>query len=233
MPQLKTFSVGCWYCLHHCCRCSLVIFTICNQLMFPTSSDFTVSHGEISCRLHLVLGQRRAPCIHHSHSSLSGSSCHFGSVLCEWCLPSGATHAGEYILPGHWKENLTSDMLILAVISSSICGNKDRDWDDTLKCNEHYIWPLDTVMILKAMLKHFLPWHSCCWDSGERSWVQVCVGRPFHKQCPERTSPPVSGPPRSLTAGWVTNHNIYFDHITDWQWNCYCTKSDGNIMTNV
>lgn len=49
------------------------------------------------------------------------------AVAAEWCLPSGATHAGEYILPGHWKENLTSAMLILAVISSSICGCKEKD----------------------------------------------------------------------------------------------------------
>lgn len=26
----------------------------------------------------------------------------------------------------------------------------------------------------------FLPLRSCCWDSGEGSWVQVCVRRPFH-----------------------------------------------------
>lgn len=58
------------------------------------------------------------------HPSLSGSSCHSGSVLRDGCLPSGATHAGEYILPGHWKENLTSAMLILAVMSSSICEHK-------------------------------------------------------------------------------------------------------------
>lgn len=60
------------------------------------------------------------------HPSLSGSSCHSGSVLRDRCLPSGATHAGEYILPGHWKENLTSAMLILAVMSSSICEHKQR-----------------------------------------------------------------------------------------------------------
>lgn len=36
-------------------------------------------------------------------------------------IPSGAIHAGEYIRPGHWKENLASAMLILAVMSSSIC----------------------------------------------------------------------------------------------------------------
>lgn len=35
-------------------------------------------------------------------------------------IPSGAIHAGEYIRPGHWKENLASAMLILAVRSSSI-----------------------------------------------------------------------------------------------------------------
>lgn len=62
--------------------------------------------------------------IHHSQQSSTDSSCQLGCELCEWCLPSGATHAGEYILPGHWKENLTSAMLILAVISSSICGNR-------------------------------------------------------------------------------------------------------------
>lgn len=37
-----------------------------------------------------------------------------------WHSPSGATQAGAYILPGHWKENFTSAMLILAVMSSSI-----------------------------------------------------------------------------------------------------------------
>lgn len=94
--------------------------------MFPSCLDFTVSLGEISCRLHLAQRQSRVPCIYFSHSSLCGFSCHFGSVLCEWCLPSGATHAGEYILPGHWKENLTSAMLILAVMSSSICGNEEH-----------------------------------------------------------------------------------------------------------
>lgn len=26
----------------------------------------------------------------------------------------------------------------------------------------------------------FLPLHSCCWGNGEGSWVQVCVGTPFH-----------------------------------------------------
>lgn len=36
-------------------------------------------------------------------------------------IPSGAIHAGEYIRPGHWKENFASAMLILAVMSSSIC----------------------------------------------------------------------------------------------------------------
>lgn len=36
--------------------------------------------------------------------------------------PSGATQAGAYIRPGHWKENLTSAMLIRAVMSSSIWG---------------------------------------------------------------------------------------------------------------
>lgn len=35
-------------------------------------------------------------------------------------VPSGAIHAGEYMRPGHWKENLASAMLILAVMSSSI-----------------------------------------------------------------------------------------------------------------
>lgn len=36
-------------------------------------------------------------------------------------IPSGAIQAGEYMRPGHWKENLASAMLILAVMSSSIC----------------------------------------------------------------------------------------------------------------
>lgn len=34
--------------------------------------------------------------------------------------PSGATQAGAYMRPGHWKENLTSAMLMRAVMSSSI-----------------------------------------------------------------------------------------------------------------
>lgn len=104
------------------CQCNAFLWTAAISLCF----DFTASQGDISCGLHLVLRQSRVPCIHHSRSSCCGFSCHFGSVLYEWCLPSGATHAGEYILPGHWKENLTSAMLILAVMSSSICGNKKR-----------------------------------------------------------------------------------------------------------
>lgn len=55
--------------------------------------------------------------------------------LVEWCLPSGATQAGEYILPGHWKENLTSAMLILAVMSSSIFGDT-KHADVTFKCKD-------------------------------------------------------------------------------------------------
>lgn len=39
--------------------------------------------------------------------------------------PSGATQAGAYILPGHWKENFTSAMPILAVMSSSICSGEE------------------------------------------------------------------------------------------------------------
>lgn len=94
--------------------------------MFPSCLDFTVSRGEISCRLHLAQRPSWVPSIYFSRSGLCGFSCHFRSALYEWCLPSGATHAGEYILPGHWKENLTSAMLILAVMSSSICGNEEH-----------------------------------------------------------------------------------------------------------
>lgn len=36
-------------------------------------------------------------------------------------IPSGAIQAGAYMRPGHWKENFASAMLILAVMSSSIC----------------------------------------------------------------------------------------------------------------
>lgn len=120
-------------CEHHSAvlQSSLVIFSFCNQFTFPTCLDLSLSLGEISCRLHLALWRSRVPRIHHSRSSLCGFSCHFGSVLYKWCLPSGATHAGEYILPGHWKENLTSAMLILAVMSSSICGNT-KHW---VKCH--------------------------------------------------------------------------------------------------
>lgn len=116
----------------HCCQSSLAIFTFYNQFMFPSCLDFTVSQGKISHRLHLAQRQSRVCCIHHSRKSFG---CHCGSLLYEWCLPSGATHAGEYILPGHWKENLTSAMLILAVMSSSICGNKEHV---TLKWNRHH-----------------------------------------------------------------------------------------------
>lgn len=44
------------------------------------------------------------------------------------CVPSGAIHAGEYIRPGHWKQNLASAMLILAVMSSSICRLTTISW---------------------------------------------------------------------------------------------------------
>lgn len=55
----------------------------------------------------------------------------------------------------------------------------------------------------------FSPWHSCCWDSDEGSSVQVCVKRPFHKQCPLQTSLPASGPRQSLTVGRVTHVNPF------------------------
>ena len=110
----------------HWNQITLVIFTFHNQFMFPSCLNFPVSQGEICWRSHLAQRQLRESCIHHSRTSLCGFCCHFRSVLYEWCLPSGATHAGEYILPGHWKENLTSAMLILAVMSSSICGNKEH-----------------------------------------------------------------------------------------------------------
>ena len=44
----------------------------------------------------------------------------------EMGIPSGAIHAGQYIRPGHWKENFASAMLILAVMSSSICQSITR-----------------------------------------------------------------------------------------------------------
>lgn len=197
--RLKMFSVGC--CLKHCCKPPVYfhIISLCFQLVLLS----LYLKGEISRRLHLVLRQSRVPCIHHSRPSLSGSSCHFRSVLYEWCLPSGATHAGEYILPGHWKENLTSAMLILAVISSSICGNKEQ-W---LRCHFTSLLSLGfwgktiSFEMYDPENSFLLPWHSCCWDSGEGSSVPVCVRRPFHKQCPGQTSPPASGPQQSLTAG--------------------------------
>lgn len=131
------------------------------------------------------------------HPSPSGSSCHSGSVLRDGCLPSGATHAGEYILPGHWKENLTSAMLILAVMSSSICEHKQRC------CSAVLCWATCGCY----ELFRFSPSHSCCWDSDEGSLVQACVKRPFHSQCPGQTSPPASGPRRSLTGGRETKVN--------------------------
>lgn len=134
----KLHTLFCKFKVLSAAKSSLVIFLVHNQFMFPSCLDFTVSLGEICCRLHLAQRQSRVPCIYFSHSSLCGFSCHFGSVLCEWCLPSGATHAGEYILPGHWKENLTSAMLILAVMSSSICGNEEQKFISVQQLDKLY-----------------------------------------------------------------------------------------------
>lgn len=82
-------------------------------------------------------------------------------------------------------------------------------WEQvTLLVAQFHIDQLVDVMIFKALFL-FSPWHSCYWDNVERSSVQACVKRPFHRQCPEQTSPPVSGPRQSLTVGRVTNVNSF------------------------
>lgn len=64
--------------------------------------------------------------------------------------PSGATQAGAYILPGHWKENFTSAMPILAVMSSSICSGEEMGeavlWVPSAQCTNLPACPQLTMM---------------------------------------------------------------------------------------
>lgn len=111
-----------------------------------------------------------------------------------WCLylPSGATQAGAYMRPGHWKENFTSAMLIRAVISSSIWGREVK-----VKKVEPIVGQQRALGTRSELVVS--PLHYGYWVRAEVWEALVYEEKPCLLPCPKQTLQLGSGPQRNLT----------------------------------
>lgn len=82
----------------------------------PSSATFI----PISVLERSAKGTSRVTSSHRSTAKLPVSAQRLFVSSGFFCRASGATQAGAYLRPGHWKENLTSAVLVRAVMSSSI-----------------------------------------------------------------------------------------------------------------
>lgn len=195
---------------HHCRHCKVpwVVFTFRNEFMLQTSSDLMSFSEEISCRLHLALWQPRVPWNHQSRSSLLRFQLSLW-ICAVWATPTLWGHPSRRVHPAG---TLEGELDICHAdpgchVFIYLWRHKTRDvtrclfqWQGGITLLVKYSQQQDDLLVP-------LPWRSCCSDSGEGSWVRVCVRRPFHRRCPEQTSPPESGPPQSLTARWQRDIN--------------------------
>lgn len=120
-------------------------------------------------------------------------------------IPSGAIHAGENMRPGHWKENLASAMLILAVRSSSIyvqitvLSTLHIVIATTFCCVSGCVSCFPYLQQLKAVRRKISPWCVYCWGRDVEPLVLRCGGKPCRWRCPMQTSPLDFGRQRVLT----------------------------------
>lgn len=116
-------------------------------------------------------------------------------------IPSGAIQAGEYIRPGHWKENLASAMLILAVRSSSIyiqiIGSSTLPTVTATTVSFHC--QMFKYQRLQGVRRRISPWCVCCWGRNVEPLVLRCGEKPCRWRCQVQTSRLDFGPQRELT----------------------------------
>lgn len=116
-----------------------------------------------------------------------------------WKIPSGAIHAGEYIRPGHWKENLASAMLILAVRSSSIYVQIIRSSTLPTVTATTVSFQMFKCQHLQGVRRRISPWCVYCWGRNVEPLVLRCGEKPCRWRCQVQTLRLDFGPRRELT----------------------------------
>lgn len=167
--QLKTFSVGCCY----CCTSSLVIFTFCNKVVFLCFSAFTVSPAD-----YIYFWN----CLEFCASVIHARAWVTPAATLDLCYRSDAYPRGlpmqastscqdtgrrTWRLPcWSWLSYLHLSVETRSTFFYTVKCNKQASLPssaDFCVFRQHnflwlvsYMWPLDTVMILKAMLNPHL-----------------------------------------------------------------------------
>lgn len=171
--KLKTFSVDCHYCLYHCCKCSLAMFTFCNQFMFLTWF-YWISRGKSAVDYIWFWDSLEFPAsIIHAHASAVTLGVCCMSDAYPRGLPMQASTSCQDTGRRTWHLPCWSWLSCLHLSVET----RNTDWDVTLKCNrQHFLILLFFRQhnSLKIQFVHLwsrklcwnhnfiLPRHSCC-----------------------------------------------------------------------